>query len=272
MAFMKIFQAAIFLAALIMKEYVGAMGQTNGPVVVDNNNSSVIYMTQTKEEARDLHQTDDFLKRTTAFKWSGTFTSRCRLRTTDIHAHGSVRGLLARQAKLIEYTFTIRNREVDPVRLLTGTTNYKLNKWTRVSHSHGQTILALAFNYGVLSLMTLSFGVAKLNVQLAEEPYGCLLNLTESQKVQVILDPVLRDLNSSGPFLVYDGEAVCHQVSLKKISQRQVLYVPLMLSLGVDLLGIQKRKISRTTRIHVLSASQFKHAKGIAIVLSISSL
>ena len=43
---------------------------------------------------------------------------------------------------------------------------YKADSWSRVSDGHGQTLLKLAFNYGVLSLMTLSYGVEPLQVEM----------------------------------------------------------------------------------------------------------
>ncbi len=165
-----------------------------------------------------------------------------------------------------------------------------MNQWTRVAHSHGQTILSLAFNYGILSLMTLSFGISALPIkvfreslntfavsvtcttayflihqnvykknleiffksiiffwhfskcfafttvycstctvlvqfwtwfiylficsviysfispQLREQPAGCLTSLSEHEKIQVVLDILLRDFNWDGEISVYEGK------------------------------------------------------------------
>ena len=92
-------------------------------------------------------------------------TSKCRIVATDATLRQQVDDILARKAKLIEYNFSVKNYTVNP--LASGNTwMYKSHMWSRVGTSHGQTILNLAFNYDVLSLMTLSFGVEQLDVQL----------------------------------------------------------------------------------------------------------
>ena len=92
-------------------------------------------------------------------------TSRCRVVTTDSGMIQRVVDILERRAKLVEYNFSVKNYTVNP--LSTGNTwMYKTHRWSRVGSSHGQTILNLAFNYDVLSLMTLSFGVEQFVVQL----------------------------------------------------------------------------------------------------------
>ena len=94
--------------------------------------------------------------------------------------------LLEEELKLIEFHFTVAGYAVNPLdidssseptswRQGRGQGNlslahmsrpYKTQSWSRVTGGHGQTLLKLAFNYGVLSLMTLSFGVEQLNVEL----------------------------------------------------------------------------------------------------------
>ena len=155
----------------------------------------------------------NFLNETTSFKWTKNFTHKCKLRATDKHMQHTIVTLLERQAKLIEYHFTVKNHSVNPL-LVNAKWTYKLATWTRVSHGHGQTMLSLAFNYGVLSLMTLSFGVATVAVELYEEPYGCLLGLTEAEKVTALLEPLLKDLNDGRHFIINEGEAICHQVKV----------------------------------------------------------
>ena len=98
-------------------------------------------------------------------------TSKCRIVATDATLRQQVDDILARKAKLIEYNFSVKNYTVNP--LASGNTwMYKSHMWSRVGTSHGQTILNLAFNYDVLSLMTLSFGVEQLDVQL-QVKWGC---------------------------------------------------------------------------------------------------
>jgi hypothetical protein len=63
-------------------------------------------------------------------------------------------------------TISWDHRGLDNASLTYETRPYKTHFWSRVASGHGQTLLNLAFNYGVLSLMTLSFGVEQLDVEL----------------------------------------------------------------------------------------------------------
>ena len=56
---------------------------------------------------------------------------------------------------LIEYRLTFPNYTLSPLRRSVGST-HKADTWTRVSSLHGRTLLSLAFNYGIVSLMTLT--------------------------------------------------------------------------------------------------------------------
>ncbi len=135
----------------------------------------------------------------------------CHLKPVTPHLYEEITELLKYQAKLVEYIFTFKNHTDNPM-LVNAEYTYKANQWARVSHSHGLTILSLAFNYGILSLMTLSFGVVTKPIELEEEPYGCILKLNEYDRIQVMLYILLRDFQPDGEINVYEGEAVCHQM------------------------------------------------------------
>lgn len=141
---------------------------------------------------------------------SSALTKLCRLRPKEKGVHATVMNMLE-FSKLIEYTFTVHGYDVNPLDV-NNTWNYKPYKWSRVASSHGQTILNLAFNYGILSLMTLSFGIAKMPVVLEDLPSGCLGRLGEEEKVYAVMDIVLRDLDPKKSIEVYEGQSsVCHQ-------------------------------------------------------------
>ena len=136
----------------------------------------------------------------------------CKIRPLDDHTYNTIYKLLNYQhAKLLEYHISIVNHTSNPL-LLNEQLTYKLNQWARVGHSHGTTILSLAFNYGVLSLMTLTFGVAVVDVDLLEEPYGCLQTLEEFEKVDLLIDLLLRDFKPGPKVKLNEGACVCHQV------------------------------------------------------------
>jgi hypothetical protein len=62
---------------------------------------------------------------------------------------------------------------------------------------HGQTLLSLAFNYGILSLMTLTLGTDKVKVELQERPTGCLLDMSEDDRMHRIIELLMRDFRTS---------------------------------------------------------------------------
>ena len=139
-----------------------------------------------------------------------TTSVKCRLRPIEEHLHDEVEASKM-TSKLIYYDLQIVNQTENPL-----TNNilwsYELNRWTRVSHNHGQTILSLAFNYAILSLMTLSFGVMPLPVKVKEEPIGCIRNLTEREKILVIVDLLMRDFDWRSNYTVKEPDRVCHQI------------------------------------------------------------
>lgn len=96
---------------------------------------------------------------------STILTSPCRILAQDSSIAHHISELLKRQLKLIEYHFKVEGYDNDPL-TADSVVNYKSDLWSRVASSHGQTILNLAFNYGILSLQTLSFGVIKMEVML----------------------------------------------------------------------------------------------------------
>ena len=92
----------------------------------------------------------------------------------------------------------------------------QMNQWSRVSNRHGQTLLSLAFNYGVLSLMTLTFGIARLEVNLEDRPHGCFAALSEEQKIDHVMHHMLRDFKSGAEEIqLVDDERVCYQASVR---------------------------------------------------------
>jgi len=71
--------------------------------------------------------------------------------------------------------------------------------WTRVSGVHGETLLSLSFNYGILSLKTLTFGTDKRPVNVTDRPHGCMMQLNESDKVDTVLRLLMTDFETEEP-------------------------------------------------------------------------
>ena len=148
--------------------------------------------------------------RTGKERWE-PWPTECTISASSPNVHKEINELLAWKIKLIEYKLLFPNYTYNPLHVNT-TWAYNADKWARVSSTHGQTLLSLAFNYGVMSLMTLSFGVEKLFIELYDSPDGCFGHLEEDDKMATLLHLMLRDFQSlPGPVLV-EEERVCHEV------------------------------------------------------------
>ena len=90
--------------------------------------------------------------------------------------------LTVERATLINYVLNFTNYTYNPLTIsMAGVYNAK--KWSRATTAHGQTLLSLAFNYGVLSMMTLTLGTAKLDIELQDRPAGCFGAANDTEKV-----------------------------------------------------------------------------------------
>ena len=108
---------------------------------------------------------------------------QCRLKTTDPYVHNRVHQLLTvERATLINYVLSFRNYSRNPLTIYMDGV-YDATKWARVTTAHGQTLLSLAFNYGVLSFMTLTLGTETLHIELQDWPPGCFPDYSNHEKV-----------------------------------------------------------------------------------------
>jgi len=90
--------------------------------------------------------------------------------------------------------------------------------WARVSNVHGQTLLSLAFNYGILSLKTLTFGTDVLQVRVIDRPLGCMIQLDEEAKINTVLHLLMRDFRSAESPVGSDvGYDFVHNFQLKAV-------------------------------------------------------
>ena len=86
------------------------------------------------------------------------------------------------RATLINYILNFTNHSSNPLTIeMAGVYNAK--KWSRVTTAHGQTLLSLAFNYGVLSMWTLTLGTKTLFVELRDWPQHCFDDANDTHKV-----------------------------------------------------------------------------------------
>lgn len=117
---------------------------------------------------------------------------------------------------LIEYTLTLNSTSSDDVITTSdGIHNFKLFEWKRVFTRHGQALLSLPYNYKVLSLSLLSYGIIAMDVELVDMPYGCFSNLTSDEKVKQLRDLVMYNFDipslKAGSYL-QEGDQACHMI------------------------------------------------------------
>lgn len=127
--------------------------------------------------------------------------------------------MLGYSLNLIDYTIAVYNRTGDNPLETNNTWNYKSQYWSRVRSTYGRTMLSLAFNYKILSLLTFTVSVEEFNITVEDVPLGCLAEQYEVEKVLIVRDLLLRDFDPTGPMTVVEGEdAVCHQVCLSLVA------------------------------------------------------
>ena len=111
---------------------------------------------------------------------------------------------------LIEYQLSFRDYPVNPLTVnMAGA--YDAKHWSRVTTDHGQTLLSLAFNYGVLSMMTLTLGTETLHVELRDSPPGCMADVSDQIKIDSVRRLLMRDLKADGNITTVDSDRVCYE-------------------------------------------------------------
>lgn len=125
---------------------------------------------------------------------SKNLTASCKLMPTDVYLHAKIVQMVEKRINLIEYHLTFANYTDDPL-LMRNTHYHKPHVWSRASSTYGQTLLSLAFNYGIFSLMTLTFGTSSMEVELTDSPTGCFGSLSVNDKIVLIRELMMRDFD-----------------------------------------------------------------------------
>jgi len=113
--------------------------------------------------------------------------------------------------RLIEYHLNFANYSENLLKINVAGT-YDANKWSRVTTAHGQTLLSLAFNYGVLSMKTLTLGTETMDIELQDSPPGCMATVSDRTKIDSVRYLLMRDFNASGPITTVDEDRICHEI------------------------------------------------------------
>jgi len=115
-----------------------------------------------------------------------------------------------KKVTLIEYQLSFPDYPVNPLTVnMAGAYNAK--HWFRVTTAHGQTLLSLAFNYGVLSMMTLTLGTETLHVELRDSPSGCMADVSDQIKIDSVRRLLMRDFKADGSITTVDSDRVCYE-------------------------------------------------------------
>ena len=98
-----------------------------------------------------------------------TVPKTCGLQLLDGELKETVRNLnnKAGHHKLTRFHLSISgyNETDDPLAAILLSHSYQPYKWMRVYNQHGLTLLSLSFNYDVLSMRMLTYGVEEIQVQ-----------------------------------------------------------------------------------------------------------
>ena len=120
--------------------------------------------------------------------------------------------------KLIKYDVQFPDYDFDPLES-NATYVYKPHQWQRVFGDHGKTLLSLAFNYDILSLQMLTFGVEDMTVDVIDDPPSCFQEQDENTKYAIIRELLLSDfrgLDSETPDYVPEENYICQQLVIEK--------------------------------------------------------
>lgn len=136
----------------------------------------------------------------------------CKVEVIDANVFGRIKELVSLQIKLLVYDFSFPESAADPFQ--TSKHYFKPNKFYRAFQKHGQTLLALAFNYGILSVFTLELGVITERIELRDVPTGCFAEVEEDKKVEILIRAIFTNFDNglSAPVTIEPFERICHEI------------------------------------------------------------
>ncbi len=162
--------------------------------------------------------------------FNGSITARhpCHLHPGSAEIHHDIGNKVSNGAKLIKFNILFPEYHRGDVERIKGyptpdnplnynlTGSFKANIWQRTYSKHGRTLLALAFNYDILSLKMLQFGVEEMNINVVDAPLGCFQFLSEEERIQIAMDLVLANFDFKEEFEPYLGltedDSACYRI------------------------------------------------------------
>ena len=211
-------------------------------VPVETMNGTVAVNDTCRLRAWSLHADEDG---TAAATGSGGWSMHT---FEDITAEVTGRG-----AHLLLYTLSFPEYDTDP--LANMSRHHAANRWQRAFSSHGRALLSLGFNFEVLSLGLLRFGVERMHVKLVDAPYQCFGQETESAKIALILALLTTDFRSkpevSSKLWRVGNNYVCY-TTLAADDDGRAVFAPECCSRNADTGKADCRKVKPDTLVTVL--------------------
>ncbi len=122
---------------------------------------------------------------------------------------------------MIHYNLTFPEYVYNPM-VTNASYSFQTTDWRRVTSHRNSVLLALAFNFDVLSCTLLSHGVEQVTVELLDSPAGCLAQVDESRREVAVRRLLMADMDVmsaqsrpadlGAPHWVEDEDYLCHRV------------------------------------------------------------
>ncbi len=134
-----------------------------------------------------------FVTNKNTLQWN--INNHCRIQVLNITPlYKNIAKMINEAVHLIEFKLNFAEyKDAERHEIWNDSFLYQPEVLYRAYSNHGKTLLTLAFNYDVMSLFTLTFGVAQLNVNMTASPKGCMKHLSEDKLLDNILKLVYND-------------------------------------------------------------------------------
>ena len=177
-------------------------------------------------------------------------TSACSLRPHDTSAQELIQGYIAENLRLLKYTFNVK--EDNSVFSPNSTEENMLlqpYKFVLALDATGKSLLTLKEYFQPLSLHTLGYGVAEIEVELIQVPPNCLTNVNTADLEKQFKLLIFRNFGNE-TLSTISGKEVCNQhIHATKAEVGIIIYSCCKIDVGDNLVC---RNLEETVWINVL--------------------
>lgn len=97
--------------------------------------------------------------------------------------------------------------------------------WVHVTGNHGKGLLWLRQNFEILSLTSLRYGVSDMEIQISDNPQGCLDTKSSLDIAEQVSDLILNNLDGSDANNTWSGGEICNARFRKGETGTEVYFV-----------------------------------------------